>query len=239
VGVAARSALGARVTRAETLARRLETEIVADGLPPGERLGTKEQLRQRFGVALPTINEAIRVMEMRGLVSARPGPGGGVFVSDTASRSRLAQITDAFDRGSATLRDCVEVRDSLEPLVCIKAAESCGPSDAKAMQKIVDAMEEALGDDRAYLRLNWSLHRMIADLVTNPALFAIYRTVIDVLDDGLDDFAFQRIPRASIAVHRRLIEAIADGAPTKVVAAVARHQKNSPLALPVTRGPIT
>jgi DNA-binding FadR family transcriptional regulator len=178
-------------------------------------------------------------MEMRGLVSARPGPGGGVFVADTASRSRLAQITLGFDQGTATLRDCVEVRNSLEPLVCLKAAESCGPDDVKAMHKMVDAMEEALGDDRAYLRLNWSLHRMIAGLGTNPALLSIYRTLIDVLDEGLDDFAFERTPRASIAVHRRLIEAIADGTSTKVLAAVASHQKNSPLTLPGPPGPIT
>jgi DNA-binding FadR family transcriptional regulator len=123
-------------------------------------------------------------------------------------------------------------------LVCIKAAESCGPSDAKAMQKIVDAMEEALGDDRAYLRLNWSLHRMIADLVRNPALFAIYRTVIDILDQGLDDFTFEHTPRASIAIHRRLIKAISDGTSSKILAAVASHQKNSPLALSEIRGPI-
>src|SRR5436853_2965979 len=83
----------ARVPRAEALARHLETEIVAEEFAPGDRLGTKDELRRRFGVAAATINEAVRLMDSRGLVSARPGPGGGVFVTDVSARSRLAQMT--------------------------------------------------------------------------------------------------------------------------------------------------
>lgn len=46
-------ALGrSRVSRAEALAQRLETEITTRALPPGERLGTKGELRRRFGVAV-------------------------------------------------------------------------------------------------------------------------------------------------------------------------------------------
>jgi len=234
-----RDVLGARVTRAEALARRLETEIVDDSLPPGRRLGTKRELRERFGVATTTINEAIRMMEMRGLVSARPGPGGGVFVADTGAQSRLAQITLGFDRGTATLRDCVEVRDTLESLICRKAAEACTPEDVAAMNTIVDAMEEAIENDRAYLRLNWSLHRMIADLGANPALLSMYRTLIDVLDEALDDFQFEPTTPASIETHRRLVEAIADGTPAKINAAVARHRRNSPLSRRLRAGGAT
>ena len=63
------SVLGARVSRAALVARELEREIV-DEREPGERLGTKEELRKRFGVAVATVNEAIRLLETRGLVAA-------------------------------------------------------------------------------------------------------------------------------------------------------------------------
>ena len=75
--------LGARVSRAELVARELEREI-GDGLQAGERLGTKDDLRKRFRVAGATVNEALRLLEMRGLVEpalvcerARVGPTGG------------------------------------------------------------------------------------------------------------------------------------------------------------------
>ena len=70
------SPLGARVSRAELVARELEREI-ADGLKAGERLGTKDDLRKRFRVAVATLNEALRLLEMRGLIEARPDPAVG------------------------------------------------------------------------------------------------------------------------------------------------------------------
>ena len=50
----------------------------------GERLATKDDLRKRFRVAVATVNEAMRRLETRGLIEARPGPGGGVFVARPA-----------------------------------------------------------------------------------------------------------------------------------------------------------
>ncbi len=64
--------LAARVSRAELVARELEREIV-DDRQAGERLGSKDDLRKRFGVAVATVNEAVRLLETRGLIEARPG----------------------------------------------------------------------------------------------------------------------------------------------------------------------
>ena len=64
-----------RVSLGEAIARELEQEITGGELSPGQRLGTKEELRARFGVALATINEAIRLLEMRGMLTAPPGAG--------------------------------------------------------------------------------------------------------------------------------------------------------------------
>src|SRR4051794_41964096 len=80
------SLLASRVPRAEAVARDLEAQILGGGLAPGERLGTKEDLRRRFGVAVATVNEAVRLLEMRGLTEVRPGPGGGVFVATSGTR---------------------------------------------------------------------------------------------------------------------------------------------------------
>ena len=78
-----------RVSRAEALAREIEEEVSAGVLNTGDRLGTKDDLRQRFNVAVATVNEAVRLLDNRGLVEARPGPGGGVFVTSRRCGSEL------------------------------------------------------------------------------------------------------------------------------------------------------
>src|SRR3954464_11678334 len=107
------SLLASRVPRAEAMARDLEAQILGGGLAHGERIGTKDDLRKRFGVAVATINEAVRLLEMRGLIEARPGPGGGVFV---AGSPRVAQQRGmlGFASGRASFSDCQAVRNALE-----------------------------------------------------------------------------------------------------------------------------
>src|SRR5438270_126742 len=86
------SLAGSRISRAEAIAHELELEITGGRRRPGDRLGTKDDLRQRFSVAVATINEAIRLLEMRRYLEARPGPGGGIFVAASSTRVRAGNL---------------------------------------------------------------------------------------------------------------------------------------------------
>jgi GntR family transcriptional repressor for pyruvate dehydrogenase complex len=215
-----------RVSRAEAVARDVEAEILGEGIPPGERLGTKEELRQRFGVAVATVNEAVRLLETRGLIEARPGPGGGVFVA--RSSVRVALKRDGLDGswGTAGFADCLAVRNGLEPLVCREAARHHADEDIHALEKILAAMERHADEPRAYLELNWALHRRIAKLCRNAPLHSIYLTLIDFLEDGLSLGALQEFDgHADVEVHRQLVAAIDEGPGPRLEAAIERHER--------------
>src|SRR3954454_8161457 len=156
------SLLASRVPRAEAVARDLEAQILGGGLAPGDRLGTKGDLRARFGVAVATVNEAVRLLELRGLITARPGPGGGVFVAAPSARTSRGQLALGFDWGPDSLDDAVHVLDALEPLVLGDAAGRRTKADVAAMTKLLRRMEAAAGDRPAYLMLSMSLRRRVA-----------------------------------------------------------------------------
>src|SRR3954449_10356371 len=118
------TALAARVPRAEAVARDLEGEILGGRLAPRARIGTKDDLRHRFGVAVATVNEAVRLLETRGLIEARPGPGGGVFVAASSVRAALQRGNLEATWGAAQMDHCLAVRNGLEPLVCHEAARN-------------------------------------------------------------------------------------------------------------------
>src|SRR3954470_932596 len=217
MGLESRRRFAPRVTRAEAVAREVETEIVGAGLPPGRRLGTKEDLRRRFGVAVATLNEAVRLLEMRGLISLRPGPGGGLFVAE-----QHAALGFAPGRGSFS--DCQAVRNALEPLVCRDAARHHRDEDIRALRTILEAMERHADDPAAYLDLDWALHRRIATMCRNAPLHSIYLTLIDVLQDAsAAGDPPQLHGEADPAVHRELVDAIAAGEGPWLEAVVDRH----------------
>ena len=215
--------LGARVSRAELVARELEREI-ADEREPGDRIGTKEDLRKRFGVAVATVNEAVRLLEMRGMIEARPGPGGGVFVSRPAVRVALSHLVLGFKTGSTTYEECLEVRDALEPLIDSHAARYHRASDIREMNRIVKSMEAAKEDPSALFKCNWALHRRIAELCRNSPLRSMYLALIDFLEYSVDRAVFAHFDgEAMVAVHRELVKAIDQGAGPQLDAAIEAH----------------
>ena len=219
----AESLLGARVSRAELVARELEREI-ADEREPGERLGTKEDLRKRFGVAVATVNEAVRLLEMRGMIVARPGPGGGVFVARPAARVAFSHLVLGFKSGSTTYEECLEVRDALEPLIDSHAARYHRVSDIRDMNRIVKGMEAVKDDPAAFFKCNWALHRCIAGLCRNSPLRSMYLALIDFLEYSIDQAEFARFDgEAMVAVHRNLVEAIDGGEGPELDAAIEAH----------------
>jgi GntR family transcriptional repressor for pyruvate dehydrogenase complex len=217
-----------RVSRAARLADELEVRIRSEERRPGERIATKLELRERFGVAAATINEAVRLLEARGVIEARPGPGGGIFVARSAVRSavRFAHMHTVlgFPFESATYRDCLLVRDTLEPLICRDAAIAHTARDIGALEAILERMEEHIDDPAGYFKGNWELHRVIAGLSANAPLRSIYLTLSDGLESMLDDSVIAHFDGpASVAIHRELVAAIDEGPGPRLEAAIAAH----------------
>jgi DNA-binding FadR family transcriptional regulator len=213
-----------RISRAQELAQRLETEIVDGGLRAGERLGTKGDIRERFGYAVATVNEALRLLETRGLIEARPGPGGGVFVAAPASRVRLNHLVLGFKADDAPFSDCLAVRNALEPLVVREAAANCKLRDGKALRQIITRMEAAT-EPAEFLRLNWDLHRRMAKMGGNAPLKTLYLTLLDFVQDGLEDVRGDEFfdAEGNLLVHRELVEAVIDGDPQRLARAIEQH----------------
>jgi DNA-binding FadR family transcriptional regulator len=219
-----------RVSRAARVAGELEREILAEGYEPGERLGTKEELRERFGVAVATVTEALRLLETRGLTEARPGPGGGIFVAGKVKRLTLMHNVLGLASDAAVYRDCLRVRDTLEPLVCRDAAHHRRARDVRDLELIVERMTEHESDPPGYFTLNWELHRRLVALSLNAPLRTIYSALIDYLESELDHAVYHRFDGvANVAVHRELVAAIAEGSGPRLEAAIAAHAPLPPL----------
>jgi DNA-binding FadR family transcriptional regulator len=218
-----------RISRAEALARRLEAEILGVVVRPGDRLGTKEDLKERFGVAVATVNEAIRLLQARGLVDVRPGPRGGVFAREPSPFVRLGHQVLALKHEGVRAADCLQVREALDPAVVAEAVRHRSDGDAAELQERLRRMRAARDDPTAFQRANWDLHRRIAEVSPNPILRSLYTLMLDVVSSELEtvipdaDFAAQT--DELLDLHQELVDAIVAGNQELAARAARRHAR--------------
>jgi DNA-binding FadR family transcriptional regulator len=214
-------------SRAAVLADHIEAAIADGAIAAGARLGTKEELRRSHDVAYGTLNEALRILQQRGYVTSRTGPGGGLFASAPTANFRLSQLILGFREGG-TLADCAVVRHALEEPVALDAARSRTRTDIAELETIMIRMTGARNDAPAYLHENWQLHRRIAQIGRNRILGNLYNTLLDASESELHGVipqpSFAATVDDNVAAHRAIVDAIAQASDERVRAAIRAHE---------------
>ena len=214
-------------SRAEDLVRRIESIILERSADQSPRLGSKEELRKAFQVALGTMNEAVRVLETRGLIELRRGPQGGVFVAPRSATLRLSQLVLGVKQSKTKVEHCLAVRNQIEPLTIVEAAKV-----GRIKTAAVEELYEVLG--------NWHLHRKIAQMGENTILTAIYLSLLDIIEAEVVVVAPARsyVHASRIHdMHRDIVDAIASGDLERSAEAAKRHPLPLEEAVPAERAP--
>jgi DNA-binding FadR family transcriptional regulator len=204
----------AQRSRAQQVAAEIEGEILSERLPTGTRLGLRTDLITRFEVSPPVMNEALRILRERDLVTVRPGPNGGVIVSSPPPQLRLGGI-DVWHQGlTVEPEPLFEARSQLDTLLTTVAAQRATPEDIRAMEWALDDMRAAGDDARAFLNANMRLHVAIARASRIELLAGFYESIVTLLSTTMTKATFvqdkDELREHNLQVHADLILAIRD-----------------------------
>ena len=113
-----------------------------------------------YDVGRGSLREALRMLELNGLVSLKPGPGGGPVVEAVNPAVLGRMLTLYLHVEGATYRELVAARLAVEP-TCAGLAAATATVEAK--QHLAElgsrAHELDLGDDTAYRAMSHEFHR--------------------------------------------------------------------------------
>src|SRR5579859_173204 len=94
----------------ERVALDIVHDIVARGFRLGDRLPLEAEMVEQYGVSRASLREALRLLEVQGLIRLKPGPGGGPVVGSVDAAHLARTATLYFHLGASTYGQLMETQ---------------------------------------------------------------------------------------------------------------------------------
>lgn len=230
----------------EQILLQVEEAIIDGRLQPGDRLPAERDLAQMFGVSRASVREALRVLEMFGVMVARRGTGSdaGSVVADGAQNGLQSALRLHAGLLRIPTRDMVEVRAILEQAAAHMAAAHMAAGRAEAgltaeltagltagltarLREIVAAMRTASGI-REFNELDTEFHVELARASGNALIPVLMETLRGTMRRAMLE-GFQRLPdwRAErdhlVGEHEQVISHVEAGDAAGAASALKNH----------------
>ena len=185
---------------------QIRDAILSGQFKPGDRVASENELITQFEVSKATMREALRVLEVMGLIEIRKGVGGGVFIAEVEMKTTINSIINFLHFKSVSIKDITMLRYLLEPSVAQIAASKITDED---IQKLEGIIGEQITDSQAEVLRGISFHRYLARMTQHPILILIMDFIDNILRDiksqlKLDDDFYDRVRQS----HRRIFECL-------------------------------
>jgi DNA-binding FadR family transcriptional regulator len=194
----------------EEICEQVRREMAAGTLRPGDKLPPERELALKLGVSRAAVREALRSLEIAGVVGLHKGARGGAFIlkgdPDLVTRS----IRDMFHLGRISLDNLTEARTLVMQLAMQLACERIRPTTVAALERNVDRLTTLPVSGKAAERVAISaeFYRLISQATDNTVLQVIIEALTDIVLQQVEQSNIEFFPNL-IAHRRRLVEYIA------------------------------
>jgi GntR family transcriptional repressor for pyruvate dehydrogenase complex len=202
----------------QTVLEHIEADLLAGRLVPGDHLPAERALASELGVGRSSVREALRVLEVLGLIRTQTGSGpqsGAIIVArpsgGMSSLMRLQVAAQGFD-----VRDVVKTRLVLEAAVVTELADARAVDLGPAVE-LLDAMDAAgPASEAEFLALDAAFHLALAELSGN----AVIASMMAGLRNSIESYVLAGAPNLPSWAetsgrlrheHRGIVAAIENG----------------------------
>lgn len=153
----------------------LRDQIVAGALKPGDRLLAERELAQRLNVSRASLREALRAMEMLGLVEIRACQG--TFIQRPGLRVLQDFFGVALSLGGADMGDIVEARMAIECQAIRLACRRATPEDLARIRAALERLRATVADVGLGGDADCDFHTAVVRASHNETLLSVYEAL--------------------------------------------------------------
>lgn len=151
-------------------------QLLSDGvLSPGTKLPSERELATNFGVARSSLRQALKVLEIMGVITQKVGDGS--YLNKDASSVLAVPMEFLFLLDDTSLQELTEMRLMMEPALAAKAAERANSQHIALLRQSIVDLEHSKHDRVQLVASDILFHRAIFQASGNRLVGRLFHTI--------------------------------------------------------------
>ena len=175
----------------EIIEASIRREIYSGALVPGQKLPNEFELARQFNVGRSAVREALKVLELAGLLVVRRGYNGGTFVAPPDFEEASEAVTLTFQPGNMALDQLLEACQTIEARAAELAASHASELEVSDLEELVQRIEQCVHVPARFLTAIVDFHLAVTEMAHNSvftlALQAMRNNLIQELNRLISD----------------------------------------------------
>lgn len=208
----------------EDICSQVREQVARGVLRPGDKLPAERELAEQLGSSRTAVREALRSLEMAGLVELRKGVKGGAFIREGDPEVVTRSFGDMVNLGRISLENLTESRVIIQDAVVRLACERGTMADFDELEKSIERTwlltQQNRWEERTAQLLNF--YRLLAQATRNEVLVILVDAVTDIVARIVA--RDETIPRVeTVKVHLEIVRCLRRRDADKAVKLMTRH----------------
>lgn len=182
----------------ERVVQHIKSEILHDHLKQGQKLPPERELAEQLGVSRNSVREALRTLDVIGVITSTQGAGNSVSVN--FEKSMVESLSIMFLMRKTDYEQISELRKALEEQAMMLAVERITAEQLRQLEELV-VLLAASEDEATNVILDKKLHYTIAQASGNQLIFSILQALSNVMDLFISDMR-RKIISSETGRHR-------------------------------------
>ena len=192
----------------DQIADLIQKKILGDKLAVGTNLPSEKAMADEFQVSRSVVREALRILEISGLVNIKKGPTGGIFVSNVYHAPIKRSLNNLITSGEVTVDHLYDARLLIEPYIAGQAALHASEEDLKKFCALFEDSAAHLDDPVRLKKNNLEFHLLLARASGNPVLAVMLESVFELLAERTRSYVDLTLERKFFKIHKAIFEVI-------------------------------
>lgn len=197
-------------------------QLISEGtLSPGDRLPAERELATSFGVSRNSLRQALKVLEIMGVISQRVGDGTYLNSSAEAILGEPMEFLILLD--GISFHELMEARLVVEPELAAQAARRASDQDIAEIRATIDAMKDPAATEAKKVECDLLFHQAIFRAAGNRVCGLMFSVVHRSLENLITLTSQLVDPAHTLNFHVKIFNAIRRHDPDEARRRMSEH----------------